>query len=147
MPKLNQCSTYKFNDGWTVENTAMLVEAEKPNREQERAKYLGTTAEYLFCVSSVAMPSSSLYNLTVSSGLSRLAFDLALLQTVRKRGTEVRKISIKATKVTTAERLGECSIGGKKRKRKRVGNELVLYEGNGIHCITVQRDELETALS
>lgn len=84
MPKLNQCSTYRFNVGWIVENTAMLVEVEKPNREHERAKYLGTAAEYLFWASSVAMPSSSSYNLKVSSGLSPLAFDLALLQTVRR---------------------------------------------------------------
>lgn len=118
MPKLNQCSTYRFNVGWTVEKTAMLVEAEKPNREQERAKYFGTAAEYLFCVSSVAMPSLSSYNLKVSSELSPLAFDLALLQTVRKRGIEVRKINIWATKATTAERLRECSIGGQEKKKE-----------------------------
>lgn len=96
----------------------MLVEAENPTREHERAKYLGTAAEYLFCVSSVAMPSSSWYNLEVSSGLSPLAFDLALLQTVRKLGKAVKKINIKATKATTAERLGERSIGDKEKKKE-----------------------------
>ena len=45
----------------------MLMEVDQPSSEQERAKYLGTAAEYAFSVSSVAMPSSSWYNLEVSS--------------------------------------------------------------------------------
>lgn len=45
VPKLNQCSTYRFNVGWIVANTAMAVEADNPSSEDERAMYLGEAAE------------------------------------------------------------------------------------------------------
>ena len=43
--KLNQCSTCKFDVGWTVVNTAKLVEAMNASMEVERAVYLGKAAE------------------------------------------------------------------------------------------------------
>ena len=79
MPKLNQCSTYRSKVGWAVEYTAMHTEAENPRSEQKRAMYLGTAAEYAFCVSSVAMPSSSWYSLEVSSEAVSLSSTIALL--------------------------------------------------------------------
>lgn len=59
VPKLNQFSTHRFNGGWTDAYTAIPMEADNPSTEQESAMYLGRVAVYAFCVSSVAIPSSS----------------------------------------------------------------------------------------
>ena len=91
-------------------NTARPKEADKPRTEQERARYLGKVAVYPVCVSSVAMPSSSSYNLEISVGGLTLALSVALLKSLRKVGREVKNTSIKAVKPTTAEGLGESSI-------------------------------------
>ena len=116
VPKLNQYSTYRSDAGCTVISTAMLVEAANPSSEHERAIYLGTAAEYAFCVSLVAVPSSSSYNWEVSSGRLPLAFDFALLKSNRIVGMEVKKVNIKATKPTTAEGIGQRSMGEGRRK-------------------------------
>lgn len=80
VPKLNQFSTHGSNDKWTVVYTAIPMDAENPRTEHKRARYLGTVALYLFCVSSVAMPSSSSYNLENSLGALVLALGVALLK-------------------------------------------------------------------
>lgn len=110
VPKLNQFSTYVFHAGWTVVYTAIAMEAKNPSTEHERAMYLGRVAVYRFCVSSVAMPSSSLYNLEVSLGALSLTFDVALLENIMNVGIEVQKTNINAIKAAMEEGLGEGSI-------------------------------------
>ena len=117
VPKLDQCSIYRFNVGRTVVNTAIPMEAENPSSEQKRAMYLGKAAEYRFCVSSVAMPSSSWYNLEVSSGASPFVLNVALLEIFRKVGIEVANTNIKAIKPTTAEAFGKPSMGKNGEKK------------------------------
>ena len=107
VPKLSQFSTRKFNTGRTVVYTAIPMEAESPSREHERAMYLGKVAVYAFCVSSVAMPSSSSYNLVVSLGTLPLAFDVALLLNLTIVGTEVQNTNIKAIKLAMEVGFGE----------------------------------------
>lgn len=102
-------------------NTARPKEAENPSTEQDRARYLGKVAVYPFCVSSVAMPSSSSYNLKISVVALLLALSVALLKSLRKVGREVKNTSIKAVKPTTAEGLGEGSIKSNEM-RKRPGS-------------------------
>lgn len=86
------------------------MEAETPSIEHKRAMHLGKVAVYALCVSSVAMPSSSSYNLEVSLGALPLAFDVALLKNPMNVGREVQNTNIKAIKLATEERLGECSM-------------------------------------
>ena len=119
MPKLNQCSTYRSKVGWAVEYTARHTEAENPRSEHKSAMYLGTAAEYPFWVSSVAMPSSSWYNLEVSSEAVPLRSTIALLYSLRKVGVEIRNTRSKVNKPKTREGHGERSIGDKEI-RKRV---------------------------
>lgn len=98
------------------------MEAETPTAEHERAMYLGKVAVYAFCVSSVAMPSSSWYNLEVSLGALPLAFDVALLKNLRNVGREVQNTNIKAIKPAMEEGLGECSMRDReKMTRFRTG--------------------------
>lgn len=118
MPKLNQFSTYRFNVGWTVAYTAMPKEADNPRTEKERARYLGRAAVYRFCVSSVAMPSWSWYNLEASLGVLPLAFEVALLKILRKVGMEVKKTNIKAVKPAMEEVLGEGSMRDSEMPRR-----------------------------
>ena len=113
-------------------NTARPKEAEKPSTEQERARYLGKVAVYPFCVSSVAMPSSSSYNLEISIGALPLALSVALLKSLRKVGREVKNTSIKAVKPTTAEGLGEGSIKFNEMRRRPGKGE------NGEHEVLLQ---------
>ena len=98
VPKLNQFSTHRFKVGWTVVYTAMPMEADNPRTESERARYLGTAAVYPFCVSSVAMPSSSSYIWEVLLGTFPLAFDVAFMESLKKVGIEVKKTNTKAIK-------------------------------------------------
>lgn len=76
----------------------MPMEADNPRTESERARYLGKAAVYPFCVSSVAMPSSSSYSWEVLSGALSLAFDVALLKSLKSVGIEVKKTNTKALK-------------------------------------------------
>lgn len=88
----------------------MPTEAEKPNTEQERARYVGKVAVYAFCVSAVAMPSSSWYKLEVSLGPLLLAFDVVLLKNLMEVGIVVKSTNIKTVKPAMEEALLECSI-------------------------------------
>ena len=81
------------------------METEVPSTDKERARYLCKAAVYSFCVSSVAMPSSSSYSLEASPGTSTLAFDAAPLKNLRKVGIEVRNININAVKPAIEEAL------------------------------------------
>ena len=81
------------------------METENPRTDKERARYLGKAALYSFCVSSVAMPSSSSYSLEASPGTLTLAFDVAALKSLRKVGIEVRNININAVKPEMEEAL------------------------------------------
>ena len=103
-------------------NTAVPMEVENPSSEQKKAMYLGKAAEYPFCVSSVAMPSSSWYNLEVSSGASPSVLNIVLLEIFRKVGIEVKNTSIKAIKPTTAEGFGKPSIGNNGVKKEESGS-------------------------
>ena len=107
VPKLSQFSTHRFNVGWTDAYIAIPMEAEKPSTEHERAMYLGKVAVYAFCVSSVALPSSSSYNFEVSLGALPLAFDFDLLKNLMNVGTEMQNTNIKAIKPAMVEGLGE----------------------------------------
>lgn len=117
VPTLSQLSRYRLKVGWTVVYTAMPMEAENPSTENKRARYLGKTALYPCCVSSVAMPSSSSYTLEVSSGAVPLAFGVALSKILRKVGIEIRNTNIKAVKLAK-EWLGERSIEGQVNDEK-----------------------------
>ena len=81
------------------------METDNPRTDKERARYLGKAAVNSFCVSSVAMPSSSSYSLEASAGTLILAFDAALLKNLRKVGIEVRNININAVKPAMEEAL------------------------------------------
>ncbi len=96
----------------------MPKEADNPRTEKERARYLGRAAVYRFCVSSVAMPSWSWYNLEASLGVLPLAFEVALLKILRKVGMEVKKTNIKAVKPAMEEVLGEGSMRDSEMPRR-----------------------------
>ena len=81
------------------------METESPSTDKARARYLGKAAVYSFCVSSVAMPSSSSYSLEASPGTLTLALDVAPLKNLRKIGIEIRNININAVKPTMEEAL------------------------------------------
>ena len=94
------------------------METETPSIDNARARYLGKAAVYSFCVSSVAMPSSSSYSLEASPGALTLAFDLASLKSLRKVGMDVRDTNINTVKPAMEEALGEISI---RRDKERLG--------------------------
>ena len=96
----------------------MPKEADNPRNEKERARYLGRAAVYRFCVSSVAMPSWSWYNLEASLGVLPLAFEVALLKILRKVGMEVKKTNIRAVKPAMEEVLGEGSMRDSEMTRR-----------------------------
>ena len=98
------------------------METEIPSTEKQRARYLGKAAVYSFCVSSVAMPSSSSYSLETSPGALTVAFDVAPLKSLRKVGTEVRKINIKAVKPAMEEVLWERSIRRDRERFRKCGS-------------------------
>ena len=81
------------------------METDIPNTDKERARYLGKAAVYSFCVSSVAMPSSSSYSLEASPGTSVFALDVSPLKNLRKVGIEVRNINTNAVKPAMEEAL------------------------------------------
>ena len=105
----------------------MLMEAEKPKREQRRVVYWGTATEYAFCVSSVAMPSSSSYNLEVSSGALSFRCDVAVLKIVRKVGIEVKNTNMKAIMPTTVVGVGDGSMWDKEIGKESLEEERMSF--------------------
>lgn len=116
------------------------METENPVTEHNKARYLGKTAVYPFCVSSVAMPSSSSYKWEVSLGALSLASDVALLKSFEKAGTDVKNTSTKAVKPAMEEGLGERSMRDKPMTRKRgSGEQKFLPQGINILYSSTQR--------
>ena len=118
VPKLSQSSICRFDAGWIVTYTAEAIESTRPSIEHERATYLGKAAEYAFCVSSVAVPSSSWYKSKASLDVLLCLFDVALLKSVKIVGIEVMKTDTKAVKPTMAEGREKGSIVNKKRRKE-----------------------------
>ena len=88
----------------------MLKATKTPNTEHERARYLGQVALYFFCVSSVAMPSSSWYKIEASLGACPFDPNAALLKSLRNVGIEAKNTNKRTVRLAMEEGFGEGSM-------------------------------------